>query len=49
MISDNEGTPLNRFISLPRDLQGQLNCAAFMAGLIEAVLAGAQFVSLDFI
>ena len=45
MIADNDGTVLNRYISLPRDLQGQLNCAAFVAGIIEAVLAGAQFVS----
>lgn len=39
MISDNE--PLvNASISVPRDL-GQLNCAAFVAGVLEGVCDGA--------
>ena len=42
MISDS--APLtNQFISVPPDL-GQLNCAAFIAGIIKGVLDGAQFV-----
>lgn len=43
MISDNE--PLvNKFISVPKDM-GQLNCGAFVAGIIEGVLEGSAFVS----
>ena len=38
-----EKEPLvNRFISVPKD-KGSLNCAAFVAGIIEAVLDGANF------
>uniref|UniRef100_T1JN97 Trafficking protein particle complex subunit 5 n=1 Tax=Strigamia maritima TaxID=126957 RepID=T1JN97_STRMM len=38
-----EKDPLvNRFISVPRD-KGSLNCAAFMAGIVEAVLNGCNF------
>ena len=38
-----EKEPLvNRFISVPKD-KGSLNCAAFAAGIIEAVLEGANF------
>ncbi|KAK2173580.1 hypothetical protein NP493_866g01072 [Ridgeia piscesae] len=38
-----EKEPLvNRFISVPRD-KGSLNCAAFVAGIIEAVLNGCNF------
>ena len=33
---------INSFISVPKD-KGSLNCAAFMAGIIEAVLVGANF------
>lgn len=42
-----EKEPLvNRFISVPRD-KGSLNCAVFVAGIIEAVLTGTGFVSFD--
>ncbi|XP_064386902.1 trafficking protein particle complex subunit 5-like [Halichondria panicea] len=38
-----EDEPLvNKFISVPKD-QSSLNCAAFMAGVIEAFLNGTQF------
>ncbi|KAF4506709.1 hypothetical protein G6O67_006764 [Ophiocordyceps sinensis] len=41
MIIDNE--PLvNRYISVPREMS-QLNCAAFVAGVIEGVCDGADF------
>ncbi|KAI0201128.1 putative SPP30 protein [Astrocystis sublimbata] len=41
MIIDNE--PLvNRFISVPRDMS-QLNCAAYVAGIVEGVCDGAAF------
>ena len=48
--NDEEGTyyvieekPLvNQFISVPKD-KGSLNCAAFEAGIIEAVLHGCNF------
>jgi len=33
---------VNKFISVPKD-KGSLNCAAFMAGVIEAVLIGCSF------
>lgn len=33
---------VNRYISVPKD-KGKLNCAAFTAGIIEAVLNGANF------
>ena len=36
MIIDNEPV-INKFISVPRDLQ-QLNCGAFVAGIVEAYL-----------
>lgn len=40
-ITDNE--PLvNRFISIPRDMES-LNCAAFVAGMIEGVLSSTGF------
>ncbi|RKP26489.1 NO signaling/Golgi transport ligand-binding domain-containing protein [Syncephalis pseudoplumigaleata] len=43
MISDNE--PLvSKYISVPRELS-QLNCGAFIAGIVEAVLDGCQFPS----
>lgn len=43
MIIDN--TPLtNQFISVPKDMS-QLNCAAFVAGIIEGVCDGAGFES----
>ena len=38
MISDNE--PLvNQYISVPKEM-GNLNCAAFVAGIIEGVCCG---------
>ncbi|RFU30092.1 hypothetical protein B7463_g6259, partial [Scytalidium lignicola] len=41
MISDND--PLvNQYISVPREMS-QLNCAAFVAGIIEGVCDGAGF------
>lgn len=43
MISDNE--PMwTRFISVPKDFS-QLNCGAFIAGIVESILEGSQFVS----
>lgn len=43
MISDNEPV-LTKYISVPRELS-QLNCNAFIAGVVEAILDSAQFVS----
>jgi hypothetical protein len=41
MISDNE--PLvNAYVSVPREMS-QLNCAAFVAGVVEGVCDGAGF------
>lgn len=41
MIFDNE--PLvNQYISVPREMS-QLNCAAFVAGVVEGVCDGAEF------
>lgn len=41
MISDNE--PLvNEYVSVPREMS-QLNCAAFVAGIIEGACDGAGF------
>lgn len=33
----------NRYISVPRELQGRINCASFNAGLIRGLLDAAQF------
>ncbi|KAI9323123.1 NO signaling/Golgi transport ligand-binding domain-containing protein [Dichotomocladium elegans] len=41
MISDNDPI-LTRYISVPKELS-QLNCNAFAAGIVEAVLDGCQF------
>jgi len=41
MISDNEPV-LTKYISVPRELS-QLNCNAFIAGVVEAILDSAQF------
>lgn len=42
-----EKEPLvNTFISVPKD-KGSLNCANFTAGIVEAVLTHAGFVSID--
>jgi trafficking protein particle complex subunit 5 len=41
MISDNE--PLvNQYISIPKEMS-QLNCAAFVAGIVEGVCDGCGF------
>lgn len=43
-----EKDPLvNRFISVPKD-KGALNCAVFIAGIIEAVLNSCGFVRIFF-
>ncbi|KAI8811827.1 NO signaling/Golgi transport ligand-binding domain-containing protein [Cladochytrium replicatum] len=41
MISDNE-PQISKFISIPKELS-VLNAAAFIAGIVEAVLDGSQF------
>lgn len=41
MISDNEPV-VNQYISVPKEMN-QLNCAAFVAGVIEGVCDGAGF------
>ncbi|CAG8529639.1 8846_t:CDS:2 [Paraglomus brasilianum] len=41
MISDNEPI-ISKFISVPKDL-ASLNCGAFLAGIVEAILDGSQF------
>ena len=41
MISDTE-VFVNKFISVPKDM-GQLNCAAFVAGIVKGILGGAGF------
>jgi len=41
MISDND-LLVNKFISVPRDM-GNLNCGAFVAGVVEGVLKSAGF------
>jgi hypothetical protein len=43
MISDNEPI-VTKFISTPREMH-QFSCGAFIAGIVEAVLDGCQFVS----
>jgi hypothetical protein len=43
MLFDND--PLvNQYISLPKEMRG-LNCAAFVAGIIEGVCDGAGFAT----
>lgn len=41
MISDYD-LFVNKYISVPKDF-GQLNCAAFVAGIVKGVLEGAGF------
>lgn len=42
----HESAPVtNAFVSVPADM-GQLNCAAFLAGIIAGVLDSARFVSI---
>jgi len=45
MISDND-PPLTRFISIPKEMS-TLNCSAFTAGIVEAILDGSQFVGCE--
>ena len=41
----HESSPVtNAFVSVPADM-GQLNCAAFLAGIVAGVLDSARFVS----
>lgn len=41
----HESAPVtNTYVSVPADM-GQLNCAAFLAGIIAGVLDSARFVS----
>jgi hypothetical protein len=42
MISDNDPA-ITRYISIPKELSS-LNCGAFIAGIVEAILDGAGFV-----
>jgi trafficking protein particle complex subunit 5 len=42
MIIDNRAL-VNRFLSVPKDLGGRLNCAAYIAGIVHGVLDAAQF------
>lgn len=41
MIIDNEPV-VNKYVSVPREMS-QLNCAAFVAGVVEGVCDGADF------
>ena len=43
MISDNEPV-VNQYVSVPREMS-QLNCAAFVAGIIEGVCDGTAFMA----
>ena len=42
MIQDNDPV-IAQFISVPKELSG-LSCAAFTAGVVEAILERSQFV-----
>ena len=43
MIIDKE--PLvSKFISVPKDLQSNLSCASFIAGIVGAIMGCALFV-----
>jgi hypothetical protein len=45
----HENSPItNTFISVPGDL-GQLDCAAYLAGIINGILSSSNFVILNFI
>jgi hypothetical protein len=46
MISDNDPL-ISKYISVPKELS-ELNCNSFLAGIVEAILDGAQFVSYFF-
>lgn len=43
MIIDNEPV-VSKFISVPKDLQNNLNCASFVAGIVGAIMQSALFV-----
>ncbi|CAI2173551.1 5884_t:CDS:2 [Funneliformis geosporum] len=43
MISDNDPL-ISKYISVPKELS-ELNCNSFLAGIVEAILDGSQFVS----
>ncbi|KAG4305034.1 hypothetical protein PORY_001709 [Pneumocystis oryctolagi] len=43
MIIDNEPM-VNKYISVPKEM-AQLNCAAFVAGIVEAIMDGSRFPS----
>ena len=43
MIVDTEPVT-NHFVSMPNHL-GQLNCAAYLAGIVEGILDSAKFAS----
>jgi len=43
MISDNDPL-ISKYISVPKELS-ELNCNSFLAGIVEAILDGAQFPS----
>jgi trafficking protein particle complex subunit 5 len=43
MLYDNDPM-VNQYISLPKEMRG-LNCAAFVAGIIEGVCDGAGFAT----
>ena len=44
----HEHSPVtNAFVSVPSDM-GQLNCAAFIAGILAGILDSTRFVSIDF-
>lgn len=43
MLYDNDPM-VNQYISLPREISG-LNCAAFVAGIVEGVCDGAGFAT----
>ncbi|KAK9468830.1 NO signaling/Golgi transport ligand-binding domain-containing protein [Lipomyces arxii] len=43
MIIDNDPV-VNKYISVPKEMS-QLNCAAFQAGVVEAVMDGCQFIA----
>ncbi|PRP83039.1 hypothetical protein PROFUN_09894 [Planoprotostelium fungivorum] len=42
MISENQSLPITKFISTPREYSG-LNCASFVAGIVEGILDAAEF------
>jgi len=43
MIIENSAL-INKYISTPKNIGGSLNCAAFVAGIVEGILDGADFV-----